>query len=358
MHKASKMALDRPISEWRDQNAVKVNRFKWARVALGAAMLAAGFSQTAKAQEVIFSAVGPTTQDYQMAVAWSNLMAEGNSGIKITVIDNGSVKGLRQMANGQADVVAIGAPHYKDATDKSGQFKEDPDDLISKYKEMSVLFAITTSAAQYVARVDSGVKSIPEFKGKTLAIGRPGGNAGRVTTALFKVHGIDLEAGDADGQYLKYQPALEQMANGTMDATLVWGGVPHAAIENASRQIKLRFVSPDPAKLGEFRKNITNGEYYVFQKVPADVLEKAYEGRVAAEDPAYFWTFPFMMVVRKDMAEETAYKLVKTFWDNIEKINGMSPALALITKEGALEALSADIHPGAARYYREVGMMK
>ena len=57
-----------------------------------------GFGVGANAQEVIFSAVGPTTQDYQMGVAWSNLMAESGSDIKLTVVDNGSVKGLRQVA--------------------------------------------------------------------------------------------------------------------------------------------------------------------------------------------------------------------------------------------------------------------
>jgi uncharacterized protein len=320
--------------------------------------LGIGGGASAHADEVIFSGVGPTTQDYQMGVAWSNLLNEGGSKTKMTVVDNGSVKGLRLVAQGRADIVPIGAPHYKDATEKGGKFKEDPDDLVAAYKDMSVLFAITTSAAQYVARVESGIESIADFKGKTLAIGRPGGNAGRVTGSLFKVHGVDLEAGDADGQYLKYGPALEQMANGTMDATLVWGGVPQAAIDNASRQMKLRFVSPDPAKLDAFRANISNGQYYVFQKVPAKVLEKAYEGRIAANGTEYFWTFPFMMVVRNDMPEDVAYELVKTFWDNIAKINDMSPALALITKEGALEALSAPVHPGAAKYYKEVGMMK
>lgn len=312
---------------------------------------------SASANEVIFSAVGPTTQDYQMAVAWSNLLNEAGSDTQMTVVDNGSVKGLRQVAQGQADIVAIGAPHYKDATQRGGKFKEDPEALVAKYADMSVLFAITTSAAQYVARVDSDVTSIEGFKGKTLAIGRPGGNAGRVTTALFDVHGVDLEAGDADGQYLKYQPAMEQMANGTMDATLVWGGVPHAAVDNASRQMDLRFVSPDPTKLEDFRKSITNGEFYTFQEVPAEVLNAAYEGRVKVDGPAYFWTFPFMMVVRDDMPEDQAYELVKTFWDNIETINNMSPALALINKKAALDAISADVHPGAAKYYREIGLM-
>lgn len=324
----------------------------WATLAC---TLAAGTA--VQAQEIIFSAVGPTTQDYQMAVAWSNLLAEAGGDLRMTVVDNGSVKGLRQVAAGQADVVAIGSPHYRDATQGGGQFEQDPANLVDAYKDMSTLFAITTSAAQYVARADAGIDTLTDFRGKTLAIGRPGGNAGRVTGALFAAHGLDLEAGDADGQYLQYQPALEQMANGTMDATLVWGGVPQAGIENASRQMDLTFVSPDPAMLDEFRANITNGEYYVFQKVPGAVLEEAYGGRVQADEFEYFWTFPFMMVVRNDMPEETAYTLVKTFWDNIASINGMSPALALITQEGALEALSADVHPGAARYYREVGLM-
>ncbi|MGP1275652.1 MAG: TAXI family TRAP transporter solute-binding subunit [Caulobacterales bacterium] len=330
---------------------------KYLIAAVVALPLSFGFGSGTMAQEVIFSAVGPTTQDYQMAVAWSNLLAEAGSDLKMTVVDNGSVKGLRQVAQGQADIVAIGAPHYKDATEKDGQFQQDPDDLIARYRNMRALFAITTSAAQYVVRADSGIMTIPEFKGKTLAIGRPGGNAGRVTAALFKTHGVDLEAGDADGQYLKYQPALEQMANGTMDGTLVWGGIPHAAIDNASRQMKLRFVSPDPSKLDDFRKTISNGEYYVFQEVPAETLEQAYEGRVEVAGPAHFWTFPFMMVVRDDMPEETAYALVKTFWDNIAQVNGMSPALSLIQMKNAATALSADLHPGAARYYREAGLI-
>ncbi|MEQ8319328.1 MAG: TAXI family TRAP transporter solute-binding subunit [Rhodospirillales bacterium] len=318
--------------------------------------VALSLNTAAQAEEVIFSAVGPTTQDYQMAVAWSNLLSDAKSKLKLTVVDNGSVKGLRQVAKGQADIVAIGSPHYRDATQKGGKFKEDPQDLVDAYQDMSALFAITTSAAQYVALADRNINSIQDFKGKALAIGRPGGNAGRVTGVLFKTHGIDLAAGEADGQHLKYGPALEQMANGTLDATLVWGGVPQAAIDNASRQMKLNFVSPDPAKLADFRKSITNGEYYVFQKVPKATIEKAYGGRVAADEFEYFWTFPFMMVVRDNMPDDTAYELVKTFWSNIEKINGMSPALSLISKESALEALSTKVHPGAARYYQEAGI--
>ncbi len=331
---------------------------KFRHILLGLAVAGVvGAPHSVKAADVVMSAVGPTTQDYAMSVIWSNLLAKSGSKNTMTVVDNGSVKGLRKLAQGQVDVVAIGAPHYRDATQRGGKFKEDPEELIPKYNDMSALFAIRTSAAQYIARVDSGVVDIADFKGKKLAIGRPGGNAGRVTTALFKAHGIDLEAGDADGQYLKYGPALEQMANNNMDATVVWGGLPHAAVENASRQMKLRFVSPDPAKLAAFRSNITNGDFYVFQKVPKEAIKKAYSGRVESERDAYFWTFPFMMVVRNDMPEDVAYDITKTIWDNIAEVNAASPSLSLITIDGATDSLSAKLHPGAMKYFKEKGIV-
>ena len=309
-----------------------------------------------QAGEIVFSGVGPTSQDYAMGVIWSNLVVKNSDTLKMTVVDNGTVKGLRKLAKQQVDITPIGAPHYKDAVQKSGKFTKDPDDLVAAYKNMSVLFAITTSSGQYVARVKSNVKTIPEFKGKKIAIGRPGGNAGRVTTALFKVHGVDLKAGDADAQYLKYGPALEQMANGNMDGTLVWGGIPQAAIDNASRQMKLRFVSPDPSKLDAFRKEITNGKYYVLQKVPADVIQKTYGGRILADGPTYYWSFPFMMAVNNSMLDDVAYEITKIFWENIKAVNDASPALSLINLETALDSLSAPIHPGALRYYKEKGI--
>jgi TRAP transporter TAXI family solute receptor len=330
---------------------------KWRIIGIVVLTVFAGVSSV-QAKELVFSGVSPTSQDYAMAVVWSNLLAKKSADIRLTVVDNGTVKGLRKLAKSQVDICPIGAPHYKDATQKTGKFKKDPDKLVDAYKKMSVLFAITTSSAQYIARVDSNVKAISDFKGKKLAIGRPGGNAGRVTTALFNVHGVDLKAGDADGQYLKYGPAIEQMANKNMDATIVWGGTPHAAVENASRQMKLRFVSPDPAKLDAFRKNITNGEYYVFQKVPADTLNNAYNGRVEATAPAYFWTFPFMMAVNNAMPDDVAYEITKTFWENIKTINEASQVLSLINLDNALESLSAPLHPGAKKYYQERGILK
>mgnify|MGYP002725668568 CR=1 FL=1 len=309
------------------------------------------------AKEVVVNAVAPTSDDYALAVVWSNLVSKSGGKTKLTVVDNGTVKGLRMLARGRVNVSVLGSPHYLDAIASKGKFKDDPSSLVERYKKMSALFAIRTSAGQYVARTDSGIKEFADFRGKKFAIGRPGGNAGRVTKALLKVHGIEMEK-DCDAQYLKYSQALESMTNNTMDGTFVWGGIPQAGVDNGSRMMKLRFISPDPSKLPEFRKLITSGDYYVFQRVPAETLKEAYGNRVEVDSDIQFWTFPFMFMVNDSMSEDIAYEITRVLWTNLEEVNKTSFALSLISAESALDALSAKLHPGAARYFKEAGLLK
>lgn len=315
------------------------------------------FASGAWAKDLVVNAVAPTSNDYAMAVVWSNLAAKSGGKNKLTVVDNGTVKGLRMLAKGQVDISVLGTPHYLDAIGKKGKFKDDPDALVENYKDMSALFAIRTSAAQYVVRADSGIKTFSDLRGKKISVGRPGGNASRVTKTLLKVHGIDMEK-EMDAQYLKYTQAIESMSNNTLDGTIVWGGIPQASIDNGSRMMKLRFVSPDPTKQTEFKKLITSGDYYVFQKVPAETLQKAYDNRVEVDSDIYFWTFPFMFMVKNSMSDEDAYEITKVLWDNIDEVNKTTLALSLISVDNAVDALSARVHPGAEKYFKEIGLIK
>ena len=314
----------------------------------GALSLAAN---AATSQDIVFSGVSTTSDDYQLGVVWSGIARD--AGISMTVVENGTVSGMRKAAQGEIDIVGVGAPHYLDAVGGTGKYTDDPEALREGYRNMKAILAMPVGMAQYVARTDTGIVNFTDFKGKTVGTGRPGGNAGKVTATLFDIHGI---GGAVDGQAIKYGPAMEQMASGTMDATLVWGSLPTAVIDNASRQMELRFVSPDPATLETFRSTISNGEYYVYQRIPAASIEQAYEGRVEAAADAFFWTFPYQVMVRGEIDEGTVYNLTKALWENIDKVNSASAGLSLVTLESALEAISAELHPGAQRYYKEIGL--
>ncbi|MGM8850796.1 TAXI family TRAP transporter solute-binding subunit [Salinicola halophyticus] len=311
----------------------------------------------AHADDFVVSATSQTSDDYALAVAWSNAIAKQSDDNRLTVVDNGSVNGLRQLAAGRLDIAVIGAPHYLDAVNKRGNFSEDPDRLTEAYADLKSLFAISTSAGQYVVREDSGIESFADLEGHSLAIGRPGGNAGRVSSAFLEAY--DLKPGEnVDTQYIDYTDAFNQMSNGRLDGTFVWGGLPQAAIDNASRTMKLRFISPDDAHMEAFREHITAGEHYRLKAVSQEDITEAYEKRVASGETNNFWSFPYMFVVSGDMDDDTAYDLTKTLWENLDAIKQTSAALNLLRLDEATTGLTADLHPGAARYFREIGLIE
>ena len=101
------------------------------------------------AQEVVVNAVAPTSDDYALSVVWSNLQAKSGSNNSLTVVDNGTVKGLRLLGKKRVDVSVHGAPHYLDAIAQKGKFKDDPEQLVNAYKNMSALFATTGYSSKH-----------------------------------------------------------------------------------------------------------------------------------------------------------------------------------------------------------------
>ncbi|MCG7601520.1 TAXI family TRAP transporter solute-binding subunit [Halomonas sp. McH1-25] len=312
---------------------------------------------TAHADDLVVSATSQTSDDYALAVAWSNQLARSDGDNRLTVVDNGSVNGLRQLASKRLDIAVIGAPHYLDAVNKRGNFSQDPDRLSEAYQDLRSLFAISTSAGQYVVREDAGIESFADLDGHSIAIGRPGGNAGRVSSAFLEAYGFE-PGEDVDTQYIDYSDAFNQMSNGRLDGTFVWGGLPQAAIDNASRTMDLRFISPSEDRMDAFRENITAGEHYRLKSISSEEIENAYQGRVEADGDVNFWTFPYMFVVNKAMDEETAYELTKSLWNNLDSIKQTSAALNLLRRDEATTGLTAELHPGAERYFREIGLIE
>ncbi|KIX13080.1 TAXI family TRAP transporter solute-binding subunit [Dethiosulfatarculus sandiegensis] len=303
-------------------------------------------------------AIGKTSDTYMMAVAWSTALKKAKTGLNLTPLEGGgTVKLLRGVAMNKFDIGFIGSPHYINALEGTLKFKKDPAQLREKYKNIKALFGVTSGMGQYVARADSSIKNINDLKGKKIAIGRPGGMAGTVTKLLFKSYGMEADK-DFSPQYLKYGPALDEMRNNRLDASFLWGGVPQAAAYNFSRQIPLTFLPIDQKAFEDFKKNMPQGKWYVLREfTPAD-LKKFYGKGVEQTTPANFWTFQMQVVTRADMPEDMVYELVKAFWENLSDIKSTGAALSKLNHVEGLEALSAELHPGAIKYYKEKGWLK
>lgn len=303
------------------------------------------------------AAMGKTSDTYMIAVGWSNVLNKVKSDIAITPLEGGGVVMLaRGMAQSKWDISFISTPHYLQALDGKSRFKKDPPKLREKYKDFRSLFGVTSGMGMYVVRADSGIEKIIDLKGKKVAIGRPGGGGAKLTPLFFKAHGLAPE--DYKAEFLKPGPALDEMRNNRLDCAAVWGGIPQAALFNFSRQFPIHFLSFEKDAMTKFRTMVSHGEHFVLRTYTADDLEKGYNKGIQQKGEVNFWTFPMQVIVRKEMPVEVAYKIVKTFWENLDDIKSTGAALANLNKDDSLESLSAQLHPGAVKYFKEKGWIK
>lgn len=308
--------------------------------------------------QLTIGAIGKTSDTYMLAVGWSNVLKSGGSDVALTPLEGGgTVKLLRGLVTNKWDIGFIGSPHYENALEGTLKFKDDPAKLRELYKDVRVLFGITSGMGQYVTRADSGITSIQELKGKKISIGRPGGMAGTVTQKLFDAEGVSLQKKEFSAQYLDYASALDEMRNKRLDATLLWGGMPQTAAYNFSRQIPVRFLPIDEQAFEAFKKEMPQGKYYVLREFSPEELKAVYGEGVDQDAPASFWTFQMMTIVRADMPEDVAYEITRQFWENLDTIKETGAALKKLNPSDALEALSGEIHPGALKYYKEQGWL-
>jgi len=337
---------------------MKRNTLRWPLLILFLLMGSILVSSSAFAKTTLtMAAMGTTTDTYMISVGWSNVMKKINSPIAITPLEGGGVVMLaRGMAQGKWDISFLSTPHYLNAVDGKGEFEKDPADLRKNYQNLRSLFGVTSGMGMYVVRADSGIKELIDLKGKKVAIGRPGGGGAKLTPLIFKAHG--LEPSDYKAEFLDPNPALDEMRNSRLDCAAVWGGIPQAALFNFSRQFPIHFPSFKKEAFEKFKTMVPRGENFVLRTYTAEDLIKGYGKGVVQEGEVNFWTFQMQVIVGKDMPEDTAYEIVKAFWDNINGIKATGVALSNLNKEDSLESLSAPLHPGAVKFYKEKGWVK
>jgi len=320
-----------------------------------------GLLAEAKVVEVRFTAMTTTCDLYMLGVGWSNVLRKYAPDIRMTCLaKGGTTKLLRGMVNKEWEIAWIGSPHLVCAKEGILLFEKEKEYSKEKYYDPTrVLFGVLTGWCNYVVRADSDIYSIADLKGKRVHLGMAGGFGGIMTKGAFRGEGLDIDKGDYKGIYVPTEQALDQLRDKAgVDNALVWGGIPQSLITNLSCKVPLRQLSLTKEGFERFQKDFVVGPYTVLITLSPEEIKEAYGGRVVNTTPVYTWTIPLMAVVRKETDEELVYTLVKTLWEHLDEVKSVSKQLERLTFETALKSLSAPFHPGALRYYKEIGAIK
>ena len=315
----------------------------------------------AKEAEVRLAGITMTSDTYMLGVGWSNVIKKYLPEVRMIVLaEGGTTKLLRGVVNKQWEIGYIGTAHLECAKQGILLFEKEKANSKEKYYDPTrALFAVNSGWCNYVVRADSGIQKIADLKNKKVHLGNPGGFGGIMTKGVFKGHGIDIEKGDYNGLYLATSQAMDQLRDKAgLDNALVWGGIPQPLIEQLSTQVPVRLLGMTKEGFGRFQKEFPVGPFTPMITLSTEEIKKAYRGKVVNTEPVFTWGIPLMLVVHKDMDEGLMYKIVKTFWTHLDEVKGVSTQLKDVSLDNSLQSLSAPFHPGALKYYKEIGAVK
>jgi TRAP transporter TAXI family solute receptor len=213
-------------------------------------------------------------------------------------------------------------------------------------KDLRAVFSIHPESVTLCATVDSGVMDIKDLKGKRVNIGNPGSGQRQNSIDALEANGLDWEK-DINAEQVKAAEAPGLLQDGRLDAFFYTVGHPSGAFKEATAgATKVRFVS-----ISNVDKLIAKYPYYAKSFVPV----AQYPGAQNDKDVPTFGVKATFVTSAKVPAD-VVYAITKEVFDNFDKFKKLHPAYAVLTKEGMLEGLSAPIHEGAMKYYKEVGL--
>lgn len=214
-------------------------------------------------------------------------------------------------------------------------------------KELRSVFSIHPESVTLVAAVDAGIKDIQDLKGKRVNIGNPGSGQLQNSIDALEAVGINYET-DLNAEKVKAAEAPGLLQDGRIDAFFYTVGHPNGAIKEAVAGVrKVRFVP-----ITGIDALLVKYPYYAKSYVPVE----AYPG---AQNDADVETFGVKatFVTSANVPDDVVYAVTKEVFENLDEFKQLHPAFAVLTKKNMLQGLSAPIHPGAMKYYKEAGLM-
>jgi len=213
-------------------------------------------------------------------------------------------------------------------------------------KDLRAVFSIHPESVTLVAAVDANILHIRDLKGKRVNIGNVGSGQRQNAIDALKAVGLDYSR-DLVAEEVKAAEAPALLQDGRIDAFFYTVGHPNVAIREATDgQRKVRFVTIDNVD-----QLLSDFPFYAKSVVPIRV----YPGAVNTADVVSFGV-KATLVTSANVSERIVYVITREIFENFETFKRLHPAYQVLTRQGMLEGLSAPIHPGAMKYYREAGL--
>lgn len=264
-------------------------------------------------------------------------------GIRCSVESTGgSVYNLNTIAAGELDMGVAQSDWQYHAYHGTSKFKNQ-----GPNKDLRAVFSVHPEPFTVVARADSGVKNFQDLKGKRVNIGNPG--SGQRGTMEILMKALGWTTGDFKlASELKSSEQSKALCDNKIDAMVFTVGHPSGSIKEASTScdsVLVNVTGPEVEKL------VADNDYYRTATIPAGMY------RGTDSDTKTFGVGATFVTSAK-VPEDVIYNVVKAVFENFDDFKKLHPAFGVLKKEEMIkDGLSAPLHAGAVKYYKEAGLM-
>lgn len=294
-------------------------------------------TEPAQLEQLIIATGGSSGTYYPLGGGIAQIITDNTNVSATAQVTGASVENMRLLSNTEVDLAFT----QTDIADYANNGKLMFDG--SKVDNLTGIATLYNETIQIVVPENSDINSVADLAGKRISIGAPGSGTEANAQQILEVYGLTFD--DIKAEHLSFGDSTDKIQDGNLDAAFVTAGAPTSAVTQLSVTKGVKIISLDDDKIAQL---IQKYPFYVEETIPADTYSNVGEVKTVAVKA--------MLVVRKDLSEEIVYDITKSIFENTDKLFAINAKASSITLENATNGLSLEIHPGALKYYKEMGV--
>ena len=316
----------------------------WFSGLAAAAALSVGSIASAEQQFISIGTGGVTGVYYPTGGAICRLVNRDRKehGIRCAVESTGgSVYNINTIKAGELEFGVAQSDWQHHAYNGTSKFADNP------FPNVRAMFSVHPEPFTLLVRADSGITSFEGLKGNRVNVGNPGSGQRATMEVVMEAFGMGMDDFSLATEY-KGSEMAKQICDNNIDAMIYTIGHPAAAIKEATTSCDVKLVSVTGAPID---KLVADNPYYRVATVP---------GGMYAGNPDDTTTFGVgaTFVTSTDISDDVAYIVAKSVMSNLDDFRKLHPAFAnLDAAQMISDGLSAPLRPGAAKAYKELGLM-
>lgn len=300
--------------------------------------LALGTSTLQAEQSISIATGGTGGVYYPIGGGLAEMIGRHLPGYKgVAEVTGASVENMGLIHREDSDIAIALADSVYQAYHGEGMFKR------RQVKDVRSLASVYPNAVQLVALEGSGIRTLSDLKGKRVSLGAPGSGTEINARTLLEANGIKVK--DLSARRFNFNETGDALRDGDIDAGFWSVGPPTSSILSLATTRKIRIISFT-------EEEIANAMQLEPVFAPYTLRANLYEG---VNYDVNTLSIPNVLAVNASMPEDLAYQITKMLFEKVDELRAIHLAANDTTVDFSLTSTPIPLHPGALRYYRELG---